>query len=130
MASMLPQHTDRAPGSFPVPLVLMSMRHPSLLRRPLLVQENEECSISVLLLPAGGQVAPYSRPGASVVGFVPLKGAVGVRSFACSEARTGALLAQGLPESGLHDPRSREAKTNKKPRMQLRQSVQALQGTQ
>jgi hypothetical protein len=71
------------------------------------------CSISVLLLPAGECVAPYSRPGASVFGFAALKGSVGVRAFLCENTGEGATLAKGLPENGLHDPRSLAALTNK-----------------
>ena len=71
------------------------------------------CSISVLLLPAGECLAPYSRPGASVFGFAALKGSVGVRAFLCGNTGEGATLAKGLPENGLHDPRSLAALTNK-----------------
>lgn len=69
--------------------------------------------MSVVLLPAGERIPPYCRPGAEVCGFVVLKGSVGIRSLACSEKGEGAALAKGLPENGLHDPRSLAAQTNK-----------------
>jgi hypothetical protein len=77
------------------------------------VQEGVYCSVSVLLLPAGEKIPPYCRPGAEVCGFFVLKGSVGLRALACSERGEGATLAKGLPENGLHDPRSLAAQTNK-----------------
>ena len=71
------------------------------------------CSVSVLLLPAGENIPPYCRPGAEVCAFAVLKGSVGLRALACSEKGEGAILAKGLPEDGLHDPRSLAAQTNK-----------------
>jgi len=79
----------------------------------IVLKEDSACSISVLLLPAGERLPPYSRPGAEVCGYVVLKGAAGLRSFACGEAGKGAILAKGLPEDGLHDARSRASLTNK-----------------
>ena len=77
------------------------------------LKEDAGCSISVLLLPAGERVPPYSRPAADAWGFVALRGTASMRTFSCSDPGAAAALAQGLPEDGLHDPRSTATMTNK-----------------
>ena len=67
----------------------------------------------MLLLPEGEVVPPYARPAAEARAFVALQGSVGVRTLTCMDPGSGAVLAAGLPENGLHDPRSLAAQTNK-----------------